>query len=176
MKSTLPSYHPHVNDAALDRLLTRFDAALMSNAKWVRLLDVLTAPPDIVVECKAKLVWDDVLRSFRIADAQYQFDYWDNAVEALISGPPRGWYQYREIEWIAFPRIAMLAAGPAEQDLSAIRARIHSAGRFEINDDPDELRLYAYRSLYRAVPATLRAPSKSGALGHHLIRVGGARS
>ncbi len=110
------------------------------------LLDALTAPPDIVVQCKAKLVWDDEVRSFRLAGAQYGFDYYDHAVEGLISGSPRGWYQYREIEWIALPRIATLHDAPAEQELSAIRARIEGAGKFELSEDPDALRLYAYRS------------------------------
>jgi hypothetical protein len=143
----LPGHHPHVDDLALDRLLARFDATLMSNAKWVRLLEALTAPPDIVTHCNAKLVWDDLLRSFRITGAQYRFDYYDHAVETLISGAPSGWYQYREIEWIAFPRLCTLSEIPREQDLGAIRSRIERVGRFELRDDPDELRLYAYRRL-----------------------------
>ena len=143
----IPRYHPNVDDAALDRLLARFNATLMSNAKWVRLLDALTAPPDIVVQCKTKLVWDDTLRSFRLTGARYHFDYYDQAVEALISGPSSGWHQYREIEWIAFPRLATSSPVQVEQDLDAIRARIQTPGRFDLRDEPDELRLYAYRSL-----------------------------
>lgn len=139
------SYHPHQDDAALDRLVARFSVSLMSNAKWVRLLDALTAAPEIVTRCTAKLAWDDAVRSFRIAGAHYGFDYYDRAVEGLISGPPSGWYQYREIEWIAFPRTHGSPARRIEQDLGAIRDRIHGLGQFALQADPDELRLYAYR-------------------------------
>lgn len=152
--SELPCHHPHVDDRALERMLSGFDASFMSDSKWVRLLNALTAGPDLVLECFAKLVWDEKPRSFDIPGASYGFDYYDHAVEALISGPSSGWHKYKEIEWIEFPLMAAvpvdidnrkLGTRQVEQDLVAIRSRITSVGRFELRDESSGLRLYAYR-------------------------------
>ena len=109
----------------------------MSDAKWVRLLDALTAHPGLVHECRAKLVWDDEVRELRIDEMEFEFDYWPHAMEAMVSGSPRGWYEYRELEWISFP------AG--KQDVARIRAVLDARGRFDLEEGDDGLRLYAYR-------------------------------
>jgi hypothetical protein len=152
-RSKLPQYHPNVSDDALARVV-RDLRPLMSNAKWVRLLDALSAEPDVVIECRAKLVWSDALHPFRIAGASYRFNYYDDAMESMIAGPSIGWHRYKEIEWIEFPaRAGILVdennrkAGPreVEQDLAAIRSRIESVGVLDLRDEPPGLRLYAYR-------------------------------
>lgn len=152
--SKLSRHHPHVDDRALERVLSAFDASFMSDSKWVRLLNALTAVPDLVLECFAKLVWEEELRSFQIRAASYGFGYYDHAVEALIAGPSSGWHRYKEIEWIEFPLMAAVAADidnrkrgtrQIEQDLAAIRTRITSVGHFELRDEYSCLRLYAYR-------------------------------
>lgn len=109
----------------------------MSDAKWVRLLDALTAHEGLVQECRAKLVWDDEIRDLAIDEKEFQFDYWPHAMEAMISGRPRGWYEYRELEWIRFPS--------GSQDLAKIRATLDARGRFDLERSEDGLTLYAYR-------------------------------
>lgn len=127
----------------------------MSNAKWVRLITALTAAPSIVTECRAKLVWDDAVRNFRMSRATFAFDFYERAVESLISDIPDGWVAYKEIEWIEFPRsVTVLVdenhrrAGTreTEQDLGAIRERIEQVGRFDLREEQGSLRLYAYRN------------------------------
>lgn len=149
----LPRYHPNVDDAALERSLRRFGASLMNDTKWVRLLDALTAPPELVLQCAAKLVWSETPCSFRVAGATFEIDYYQNAVEGLLCGPSSGWYRYKELEWLEFPRLAAVTLDPnnlklgtrtVEQDLAGIRARINAAGSFEVRDSPSGLRLYAY--------------------------------
>lgn len=152
----IDDFHPHNNEKALDRLIaSAFNCSSMSNAKWVRLLDALTAPEDLVLECRAQLVWDEEPRFFAIDGiTRYQFDYWQNAVESLISGPPRDWYFYKEIEWIEFPRLATQYVNPddlkagthkVEQDLNAIEEAMSRTGEFDIDRNQENLRMYAYR-------------------------------
>jgi hypothetical protein len=124
--------------ARADRIIAaRFKTSCMNDTKWVRLLDALTSPEALVADCRAKLVWDTEIRYMHIDGMQRDFDYWPHAMEAMISGTPRGWYDYKEIEWIEFP-----AAG---QDVVQIRAVIESVGQFELESTDAGLRLYAYR-------------------------------
>lgn len=127
----------------------------MSDAKWVKLLKLLTGTENLVLDCRAKLVWDETPRPFAIDGTKcYQFDFWPTAVEGLISGTQNGWHSYREIEWILFPRCSEqiknqnnLKAGTetVHQDLAAIRAAIERIGQFDLESQDEFLRLYAYR-------------------------------
>ena len=150
------SYHPNRDNAALDRVLQGFDASLMNDAKWVRLLEALSAPPQLVVRCSVKLVWQDEPYGFRISGASFGFDYYPHAVEGLISDPSAGWHRYKEIEWIEFPQLAAIAKNAdnlklgtqtVEQDLCGIRARINAVGCFDVRAQPSGLRLFAYLRL-----------------------------
>ncbi len=124
--------------ARTDKIIAeRFKTSCMSDAKWVRLLDALTAHEGLVADCRVKLVWDDDIRYLQIDGMDFSFDYWPHAMEAMISGSPRGWYEYKEIEWIGFPAGA--------QDLVVIRSVIDVVGLFEIVSSDAELRIYAYR-------------------------------
>ena len=116
----------------------RFSASYMSNAKWVKLLDALTAIGEHIHCCKLKLVWDDSERTLRIDEyLVYGFDYYQCAMEALVSGEPRGWYDYREIEWLGFPN--------ADQDVEQIAAQLATVGLFKLEQGPDMLKLIAYQ-------------------------------
>jgi hypothetical protein len=148
----MPRHHPNVDDAALERAV-RDLVPLMSDAKWVRLLDALTRGPDVVMHCDVKLVWREDTRVFFIANATYEVDYYRDSVEGLIAGPSMGWHRYKEIEWIEFPPLAEFPVNESnrkagtrllEQDLSAIRSRIEGVGTFDLRNEPTGLRLYAY--------------------------------
>ena len=125
--------------ARTDKIIAeRFKTSCMSDTKWLRLLDALTAVDRLVDDCRAKLVWDDEIRYMQIDGMTRDFDYWPRAMEAMISGAPRGWYDYKELEWIEFPT-------DAEHDLGQIRSTIESVGQFELESTDAALRLYAYR-------------------------------
>jgi len=114
----------------------------MSDSKWRRLFDTLSARKGLVLECVAILVWDDTPRDLRIDGAAYEFDYWQSAVEGLLGGAPRGWYSYREFYFLEFPALTESGHG---QDVDAIRETLEHAGRFDVETTEHALRVYAYR-------------------------------
>jgi hypothetical protein len=62
-------------------------------------------------------------------------------MEAMISGNPRGFYEYKEIEWLDFPKQINAVE---TQDLDHIQQIINTLGEFRIDIDQDNLRLWAY--------------------------------
>ncbi len=142
-KSWLALESSVMNDREYDRarankiIASRFKTTFMNDTKWLRLLDALTAIDGLVLDCRVKLVWDDEIRHMCIDAMQRDIDYYAHSMEAMISGAPRGWYDYKEIEWIEFP------AGL--QDVEAIRSVIETAGRFAVEHTDATLRLYAYQ-------------------------------
>jgi hypothetical protein len=75
---------------------------------------------------------------------EYRFDYYDQAMEAMVTGKPRGWYAYREIEWLEFPRHLTDQSG--YQDLVAIRSALAPVGQLPLVLNNISLRLEAYRA------------------------------
>ena len=109
----------------------------MSDAKWVRLLNALSETIDHSISILVKLVWDHEPRTMWIRDAQYNFDYYASSMEAIIGGYPRGWYDYKEIEWVAF--------SGTDDLLQILKQHIDSVGMFDLEPCGSALRLYAYR-------------------------------
>lgn len=121
-----------------DKLIAQYSASLMSDAKWVKLLDALSSIENLQCQATVKLVWDDTPRDFRLDDdLQYQFDYYDKSMEAMISGYPKGWYDYKEIE--------SLTITSTHEQLNIIIKAIHSIGRLETSYTPTEIKILAYR-------------------------------
>jgi hypothetical protein len=132
------------DDVALDKIIvTAGLQPLLSNAKWVKLLDLLVQQWPLLRECKAKLIWEgaDVDRWLLLDEhTSYGFNYYARAMEGLISGKPRGWYDYKEIEWLElFP-----SPGDEAQHLDQLQQAIAQLGQFRLERSPDKLRLYAY--------------------------------
>lgn len=109
----------------------------MSDAKWVRLLNALSEIIDQSIAIMVQLVWDHEPRTMWIRDAQYNFDYYATSMEALIGGFPRGWYDFKEIEWVSF-------AG-TDDLLLILKEHIDAVGMFDLELSGSTLRLYAYR-------------------------------
>jgi hypothetical protein len=135
------------DDEFLDRVISkRRLIGYLNNAKWVKLLHVLVANYDLVKECQVKLIWEDkpTGRLLRIDEhTEYQFDYYDQAMEAMITGKPHGWWAYREIEWLEFPRYLTEESG--EQNLTAIQLALAPVGQFPLVLTDNSLRIEAYR-------------------------------
>lgn len=118
---------------------------LMNNAKWVKLLALLVANADLVDNCRVKLIWEEGEATRQLVfdeHTSYNFDYYDSAMESMITGKPRGWYAYNEIEWLDFPRF--IADKHHRQDIEAIQHKIELLGHFKLELSADYLRLYAY--------------------------------
>jgi hypothetical protein len=134
-------------DDFLDRVVAnRGLVGYLNNAKWVKLLHTLVAHYSLIKECQVKLIWEEAYTGRLLCldeNTKYQFDYYDQAMEAMITGKPHGWWAYREIEWLEFPRY--LTGPSGEQDLAAIQAALVSAGQMPLVLTQDSLRLEAYR-------------------------------
>lgn len=124
---------------------------LMNNKKWVKLLNCLVCNFIEIKECKVKLIWEaeNKRRNLKIDEfISYQHDYYEHSTEGMISGNPKGWYDYKEIEWIEFPKI--INSG-LEQDLKKIQNLITQIGKFELSIDDNSLRVFAYLSSNRKI-------------------------
>lgn len=134
-------------DKFLDQIINKRSLiGYLNNAKWVRLLHALVAHHHLIKECQVKLLWEEkpTGRLLRIDEnTKYQFDYYDQAMEAMITGKPYGWWAYREIEWLEFPRYS--TGKSSEQDLTAIQSVLASVGQIPLVLTGDALRLEAYR-------------------------------
>ena len=136
------------DDEALDKYIqTARLQPLLSNAKWVKLLDALVKNWPAIHACTVKLIWEEASGERRLLfdeDTSYGFNYYAHAMEAIITGSPRlGWAAYKEIEWMDFPRFPKGAAG--EQDLGRWQQQLALIGQFKMEESPDNLRLYMYR-------------------------------
>jgi hypothetical protein len=137
-------------DRYLDELIQqKFAVALMSNSKWVKLIAALVTNAAIVKECLVKPIWEEQEPARRLQfdeHTHYDFDYYASAMEAMVSGKPTGWYAYKEIEWLDFPRFATTKgkATSAIQDLEAIKLLLSNVGQFQLEITQENLRLYAY--------------------------------
>ncbi|MBH8556946.1 hypothetical protein [Hymenobacter negativus] len=135
------------DDAFFDRVVdARKLIGFMSNPKWVKLLHVMVENHSLIRECHVKLIWEQeytgrwlLINEF----TDYQFDYYDKSMEAMITGKPRGWYDYREIEWLEFQ--CHLTDQPGKQDLEAIQSALEQVGQLPLVLTDGSLRLEAYR-------------------------------
>ncbi len=124
--------------AKADRIIANeMTSRSMSDAKWVRMLTMLSETIDPSIAITAKLVWDSEPRSMWIHDAVYDFDFYATAMEAMIGGYPRGWYDYKEIEWIMF--------SGSNEVLKTLKNRLDSVGMFDVELSSTVLQLFAYR-------------------------------
>jgi hypothetical protein len=107
----------------------------MSIAKWVKLFDSLIENFHLLSDVYLKLVWDESIRKLFIDEStRRNFDYYAESMEGMVSGNPRGWYDYKEIQWIEFPHKA-----------KEIESILTSIGQFEYEVTDDKLRLYGYK-------------------------------
>ncbi len=127
----------------------------MSDTKWVRLLNTLSETIDPSLLISVQLVWDCEPRTMWIRDAQYNFDYYETSMEAMIGGIPSGWYDYKEIECVTFSGDDGL--------LLMLKEQIDAVGMFDLELSSSALRLYAYRR--GASEATNNPMNPSGGSG-----------
>jgi hypothetical protein len=121
-----------------DKIALSFSSSFMNDKKWVKLLCALSESDLVIEDSRAKLIWDDEIREIYIDnDITYKFDFYDHSMESMISGYPKGWFDYKEIEWIEFKSDA--------QQIERIIHLLSSIGQFEIEMIDDNLRLFGYK-------------------------------
>lgn len=120
----------------------------LNNTKWVKLIDIMVTHHSLIKECQVKLIWEEEYTGRMLLineDIDYRLDYYDQAMEAMITGGPSGWYAYREIEWLSFPRYP--TSQPGEQNLEVIKVVLDSIGQIPFVLTNDVLQLDAYRGI-----------------------------
>jgi len=138
-----------------DKIISNFQHSFMSNTKWVKLIGFLVENADLIKSTRLKLVWDIGTRDFLFDEySQFEVDYYHNSVEAMVSGVPRGFYDYKEFEWLEVPKVCSvlknpdnLKAGTVEfsHDLDKIYGHLVKVESFETIKCHDYLRIIAYR-------------------------------
>jgi hypothetical protein len=122
-----------------DSLINSFDVSLMSNTKWVKLLNALSKLNLNNAVTTVKLIWDSEVRSFRLdSDIEFNFDYYPSSVESLVSGYPKGFYDYKEIEW--------LTINTSASNLKLIDDSLSEIGQFCVNKSTSSIQVFAYKN------------------------------
>ncbi|NNV56892.1 hypothetical protein [Limnovirga soli] len=130
-------------DREIEKAISKFSQHLMSNAKWVRLIDKLANSFDIVKRVEFKKVQNDLVGELYLnADTTIGFDYWQNGFEGHNS--LGGWLTFKEIEFLIFPR-NVDRDNNIVQDLDQIMQLVISIGEFSIDLNEDRLKLNCYQ-------------------------------
>ena len=148
MRYSMPTHYRE--DSYLKEFIQQnFTTSLMSNSKWVKLLATLVVNHTEIKQCLVKPIWDKLPPTRELLfdeNTSYNFDYYATAIESMVSGKPRGWYAYKEIEWLDFPRSITncKTETTATQDLEVIQKILDEAGQFALERTSENIRLYAY--------------------------------
>ncbi len=114
---------------------TNFTKSCMNDVKWVQVIDSLIENFHLIPEISLKLVWDENLRELFLDESTGKdHDYYAASMEGLVSGAPRGWYDYKEIEWVEF-----------QENGQIVSKVLDSIGKFEYQLNNDKLKLYGYK-------------------------------
>ncbi len=135
-------YDEHI-DREIEKSVARFSERLMSNSKWVRLIDKLVDGSDKIEKIEFKKVQSKgVGELYLTEDTTYGFDYWQNGFEGHNS--LGGWLIFKEIEFLLFPK-TVKAEPLKEQNLSMISKLIESVGLFDLEITDDYTKLICYK-------------------------------
>lgn len=129
-------------DLEIEKAISRFSLHLMSNAKWVRLIDKLIENIDQVKKVQFKKVQKDSIGELYLnEDTTFEFDYWENGFEGHNS--LGGVLSFKEIEYLVFPRV-IDSENNIEQDLEQIMNLITNIGQFDLDFNENSLKLTCY--------------------------------
>jgi hypothetical protein len=127
----------------VEKAISRFSQHLMSNSKWVKLIDKLVEHFDMIKKIEFKKVQNDQLGELYLnVDTLFGFDYWQNGFEGHNSLGGR--LTFNEIEYLVFPKIVD-ADGKDQQDLKKIAEVISSVGQYALEINEERLKLVCYR-------------------------------
>jgi hypothetical protein len=130
-------------DREIEKAVSRFSEHLMSNSKWIRLIDKLVDNSKKIKKIEFKKVQLDKVGELYIEeDTTFGFDYWQNGFEGHNS--LGGWLTFKEIEYLIFPKIVNKESA-TEQDLNEIINVINSVGQFALEIDDEKIKLVCYK-------------------------------
>lgn len=142
MRTKKSSIHAQLQIHKIDSAISKFSQSLMSNSKWVKLIDGLVDHIEKVRKIQFKKVQKDkICELYLDENTIYEHDYWQNGFEGNNSFGEC--LEYREIEYIIFPKIIDSKNGI--QNLEEIQLIIEKIGHFSLEMDTDELKLICYK-------------------------------
>ncbi|QQV03478.1 MULTISPECIES: hypothetical protein [Chryseobacterium] len=125
----------------IDKTLSKFSESLMSNSKWIRLIEQIINNADDVKKILFKKIQSDKIGELYLnSESIFEFDYWQTGFEGNNSF--YDWLEYREIEYLLFPKTI---DSQRNQDLDKIYALIKQVGEFGLELSDEELKLICYK-------------------------------
>lgn len=125
----------------IEKLICQFSQHLMSNSKWVRLIEAIVENADDFKKIQYKKIQNNNIGELFINEGSiFEFDYWQSGFEGNNSF--NDWLDYKEIEYLIFPKIV---DSNNIQNLEEIKLIIEKVGSFNIEIDKDELKLVCYK-------------------------------
>lgn len=125
----------------IEKAVAQFSQHLMSNSKWIRLIETIIENTEDFTKIQFKKIQNDNIGELFInEDSTFEFDYWLNGFEG--SNSLGGWLEYKEIEYLIFPKIV---DSNNIQNLEEIKLIIEKVGQFYLEIDEDELKLICYK-------------------------------
>jgi len=125
----------------IEKAVSQFSQHLMSNSKWIRLIEAIIDNAHEFKKIQFKKIHNDRISELYLnEDSIFEFDYWQRGFEGNNS--LGDWLEYKEIEYLIFPKIV---DSNNFQNLEEIKLIIEKVGRFNIEIDKDELKLVCYK-------------------------------
>ena len=141
MRTNKALVHNQLKIQKTDSAISKFSQRLMSNSKWVRLIDGLIENIESVNKIQFKKVQTDRIGELYLDENSiYEFDYWHSGFEGNNSFGE--WLEFKEIEYLIFPKFV---DSNNIQDLEKISAVIKSIGEFYLELDENGLKLICYK-------------------------------
>ncbi|MFC4818479.1 MULTISPECIES: hypothetical protein [unclassified Flavobacterium] len=131
-----------IPDPKVDKIIqTNYTASFMNNSKWLKLIRLLVDNAQCIARCDVKLIYDDKIRQLMInGEEQFNFDFYENAMEAMITNPiAPGWTLYKEIEWICFP-----ISSENSENILKLTQLVQKSGEFHTHRTDEYYRIIAY--------------------------------
>ena len=140
MRTTKAKRFDSQNEREIEKAISKFSYHLMSDSKWVKLIEKLIENIDQIFKIEFKKVLDDRIGEIYLEeDTTFDFDYWINGFEGMNS--LKGWILYKEIEYLKFPK----TTSQGEQNIINIKKIIESIGHFDFIENENELILLCYK-------------------------------
>ncbi|UZT99950.1 hypothetical protein ODZ84_10455 [Chryseobacterium fluminis] len=125
----------------IEKAASKFRQSFMSNSKWIRLIETIVDHADEFKKIQFKKIQNDRIGELYLThESTFEFDYWQTGFEGNSSFG--GWLEYREIEYLIFPKIIN---SDRVQDLESIKLIIEKTGMFHCETDEKEIKLICYK-------------------------------
>ena len=139
--------HVKKNDNQIEReiekSISKFSQHMMSNSKWVKLVEKLVQNSNMILKIEFKKVQSNQIGTLYLnEDTTFELDYWQNGFEG--SNSLGGWLTFKEIEFITFPQIVDINKN-ITQDIKEIEKLIDSVGKFSLEINNNILKLNCYK-------------------------------